>query len=76
MQLPPRYESILAKPRDLQFTMNSDVLTGDLLRTLVSTKPAGRVLEEFPWTWLDWSTGIGLLTSCRRVAPVPESLPG
>jgi len=45
IQLPPQYEAILAKSRDLQFTMNSDVLTGDLLRTLVSAKPGGRVLE-------------------------------
>ena len=45
IQLPPQYESILARSRDLQFTMNSDVLTGDLLRTLASAKPGGRVLE-------------------------------
>ena len=45
IQLPPQYESILARSRDLQFTMKSDVLTGDLLRTLASAKPGGRVLE-------------------------------
>lgn len=53
--VPPAYERILARSRELEFTMNSDVLTGSLLRTLAAAKPAGRMLEL--------GTGCGLGTS-------------
>ena len=42
---PPRYERILARSEALQFSMNSDVLTGSLLRALARTKPDGSFLE-------------------------------
>jgi predicted O-methyltransferase YrrM len=42
---PPKYERILARSAAVQFSMNSDVLTGALLRALVRTKPAGNFLE-------------------------------
>src|SRR6188508_2829021 len=42
---PPKYDRILARSEALQFTMNSDVLTGALLRTLVRAKPGGSLLE-------------------------------
>lgn len=42
---PPKYERILARSEAVRFTMNSDVLTGALLRALVRTKPEGNVLE-------------------------------
>lgn len=53
--LPPRYEQILARSREIGFSMNSDVLTGALLRTLAASKPGAAVLEL--------GTGCGLGTS-------------
>lgn len=45
ISFPPQYARILARSADVGFTMNSDVLTGTLLRTLAASKPAGRFLE-------------------------------
>ena len=42
---PPQYNRILARSQEIGFAMNSDVLTGSLLRTLAASKPAGRLLE-------------------------------
>ena len=42
---PAQYERILARSQEIGFTMNSDVLTGSLLRTLAASKPAGKLLE-------------------------------
>lgn len=53
--LPAGYERLLARSRDAAFTMNSDVLTGSLLRTLAASKPGGALLEL--------GTGCGLGTS-------------
>jgi len=50
--LPPAYHRILARSQALQFSMNSDVLTGTLLRSLAASKPGGRIL--------DLGTGCGL----------------
>ena len=50
--LPWAYERILARSQELQFSMNSDVLTGALLRSLAASKPGGRLL--------DLGTGCGL----------------
>jgi predicted O-methyltransferase YrrM len=52
---PPAYDRILARSKALDFTMNSDVLTGALLRTLAASKPASALLEL--------GTGCGLGTS-------------
>ena len=51
---PAHYERILARSRDAEFAMNSDVLTGALLRTLAASKPSGTMLEM--------GTGCGLGT--------------
>jgi predicted O-methyltransferase YrrM len=53
--LPPHYDRILARSRAVDFPMNSDVLTGALLRTLAASKPGGSMLEL--------GTGCGLGTS-------------
>ena len=45
IRLPPQYERLLARSRAIDFAMNSDVLTGALLRTLSASKPGGAVLE-------------------------------
>src|SRR5688572_4195827 len=45
IRTPPQYERILARSRDVQFAMNSDVLTGALLRTLAAAKPGAAMLE-------------------------------
>jgi predicted O-methyltransferase YrrM len=52
---PAAYRRILERSRAIGFSMNSDVLTGSLLRTLVASKPGGRFLEL--------GTGCGLGTS-------------
>ena len=52
---PPAYERILSRSREIEFPMNSDVLTGALLRTLAASKPRSALLEL--------GTGCGLGTS-------------
>jgi predicted O-methyltransferase YrrM len=55
MDVPVQYESIVEATRRLAFNMNSDLQTGSLLKTLVSSKTGGRILEL--------GTGGGLATS-------------
>ena len=45
IRTPPQYDRILARSEELQFSMNSDALTGSLLRVLARTKPGGSFLE-------------------------------
>jgi predicted O-methyltransferase YrrM len=45
IQVPERYQAILARSRAVQFQMNSDLLTGSLLRTLAASKPGASLLE-------------------------------
>lgn len=45
VKLPAGYEQIAAESKSLGFSMCSDLHTGSLLRTLVSSKPGGRFLE-------------------------------
>src|SRR5688572_5918737 len=45
IRLPPQYDRLLARSREIDFAMNSDVLTGALLRTLAASKPGGAALE-------------------------------
>jgi predicted O-methyltransferase YrrM len=45
IRMPPHYEPILERSRGVQFQMNSDVLTGSLLRTLAACKPRSSILE-------------------------------
>jgi len=52
---PAAYERLLARSQSIGFSMNSDLLTGSLLRTLAASKPGGAVLEL--------GTGCGLGTS-------------
>ncbi len=51
---PPKYDRILARSEQIQFSMNSDVLSGSLLRALARTKPDG--------VFLELGTGCGLGT--------------
>ena len=53
--VPARYKSIVEATIKLSFNMNSDLYTGCLLKTLVSSRKAGRILEL--------GTGGGLATS-------------
>lgn len=55
LKLPQKYIDIDEATKSSGFTMASDVLTGCLLRTLASSKPAGMFLEL--------GTGTGLSTS-------------
>jgi predicted O-methyltransferase YrrM len=64
LRRPPQYERILARSRDVGFAMNSDLLTGSLLRTLAASKPSGAVLEI--------GTGCGLGT-CWLLDGMDES---
>jgi predicted O-methyltransferase YrrM len=45
VQWPPKYLEVLNASKSMGFTMGSDVLTGDFLRTLAASKPKGRFLE-------------------------------
>jgi len=54
IQVPDRYEAILARSRAVQFQMNSDLLTGSFLRTLAASKPG--------CSFLELGTGAGLGT--------------
>jgi len=45
IQVPEPYQAILARSRAVQFHMNSDLLTGSLLRTLAASKTAASLLE-------------------------------
>jgi predicted O-methyltransferase YrrM len=53
--IPSQYGEITAISRQLDFNMASDIYTGSLLKTLVASKPGGRILEL--------GTGSGLATS-------------
>jgi len=53
--IPSQYEAIVTTSRQLDFNMASDIYTGSLLKTLVASKPGGRILEL--------GTGSGLATS-------------
>ncbi len=55
INIPLQYNSILLATQALSFTMASDLYTGSLLKTLVSAKPGGRILEL--------GTGSGLATA-------------
>ena len=54
IQLPQNYCSIQAASQEISFSMPSDLQTGSLLRTLVTTKPNGQILE------LGTGTGLSL----------------
>jgi predicted O-methyltransferase YrrM len=53
--VPAQYQSITEATGVLSFNMNSDLYTGSLLKTLVASRPSGRILEL--------GTGGGLATS-------------
>ncbi len=53
--IPAPYELIVEATGQISFNMNSDLYTGSLLKTLVASKKAGRILEL--------GTGGGLATS-------------
>ena len=55
INMPTAYEAIASATNDLSFNMASDIYTGSLLKTLVASKPGGRILEL--------GTGSGLATS-------------
>ena len=53
--IPVQYENIAEATKAIEFNMASDMQTGSLLKTLVASKPSGRILEL--------GTGTGLATS-------------
>ncbi|MBO9593416.1 MAG: methyltransferase domain-containing protein [Niabella sp.] len=55
INIPVQYAAIALKTKALGFDMPSDLQTGSLLKTLVASKPGGRILEL--------GTGTGLATS-------------
>src|SRR5205809_4360991 len=55
LEMPVQYEIIVQATKKLDFKMASDMQTGSLLKTLVASKPSGRILEL--------GTGTGLATS-------------
>jgi predicted O-methyltransferase YrrM len=53
--IPRQYKKIAKASKKLEFNMASDLYTGSLLKTLVASRPSGRILEL--------GTGSGLSTS-------------
>jgi predicted O-methyltransferase YrrM len=53
--IPVQYDNIVQATKLIEFNMASDLQTGSLLKTLVASKPSGRILEL--------GTGTGLATS-------------
>lgn len=53
--IPGQYENIAEATKAIEFNMASDMQTGSLLKTLVASRPSGRILEL--------GTGTGLATS-------------
>ena len=53
--IPVQYDNIVQATKAIEFSMASDLQTGSLLKTLVASKPSGRILEL--------GTGTGLATS-------------
>jgi len=53
--IPVQYDNIVQATKLMEFNMASDLQTGSLLKTLVASKPSGRILEL--------GTGTGLATS-------------
>jgi predicted O-methyltransferase YrrM len=53
--IPVQYDNIVQATKAMEFNMASDLQTGSLLKTLVASKPSGRILEL--------GTGTGLATS-------------
>lgn len=53
--IPTQYKKIARASKQLNFNMASDLYTGSLLKTLVASKPSGKILEL--------GTGSGLATS-------------
>jgi predicted O-methyltransferase YrrM len=58
LDIPAEYETITEATQKLDFKMNSDLYAGSLLKTLVTSKKSGRILEL--------GTGGGLATSWIR----------
>ncbi|MEO6290827.1 MAG: methyltransferase domain-containing protein [Ginsengibacter sp.] len=54
IDIPVQYNNILKATKELNFKMSSDLYIGSLLKTLVASKPGGRILEL--------GTGTGLAT--------------
>lgn len=52
LDMPGNYPALLAKSKEIDFDMSSDIYIGTLLKTLVASKPNGKFLEL--------GTGIGL----------------
>src|SRR5260221_3962706 len=79
IQVPERYEAILARSRAAQFQMNSDLLTGSLLRTLAASKPGAAFLELGTGAGLGtgWIlAGIGRIAALVFVANEPPGVAG
>lgn len=55
LEKPKQYRNLLAKSKEMGFTMPSDIYIGTLLKTLTASKPSGNFLEL--------GTGIGLSLS-------------
>lgn len=66
INIPTAYEAIEVATRELSFNMSSDLYTGSLLKTLVASKQAGRILEL--------GTGTGLATSWMASGMDQDSL--
>ena len=70
LNAPEIYTTIEAKSEEIGFTMPSDLLTGSLLKTLISSKPAANILELGTGTGLSLSWMIDGMDSNSRITTV------
>lgn len=73
IKIPSTYESIQIASRDISFSMPSDLQTGSLLRTLVTSKPNGHFLELGTGTGLSLSWIVEAMDSKSHVTSIDNS---
>jgi len=71
--LPQNYSTIQATSQEISFSMPSDLQTGSLLRTLVTTKPNGQILELGTGTGLSLSWIVQAMDENSRVISIDNN---
>ena len=73
IQLPENYESIQTASTSINFSMPSDLQTGSLLRTLVTSKPSGQFLELGTGTGLSLSWIVEAMDKNSKVISIDNN---
>ena len=73
IQLPENFENIQTASTSINFSMPSDLQTGNLLRTLVTSKPSGQFLELGTGTGLSLSWIVEALDKDSKVISIDNN---